>query len=134
LHAAAPVILPQKSIFDLGINAMEPLLGPISSFLISSEFFFQVRDPIFGGAQLMRKLLRHIQRVSAVFLGDTSRLFDQLQNRMAGLIELIRIIRPGAFRSPRKWDYIRLRATTTDLTVHLTLPLDLGQSYRRLRF
>ena len=37
LHAAAPVILSQKSIFNLCVNAMEPLLGSVYSFLVNCE-------------------------------------------------------------------------------------------------
>jgi len=58
LHAAAPVILPQKSLFNLSVDAMEPLLGPVGSFLISSDLCFQLRNPIFRRPQLMRKILR----------------------------------------------------------------------------
>jgi predicted signal transduction protein with EAL and GGDEF domain len=34
LHAAAPVILPQKSLFNLRVDTMEPLLGPVGAHLI----------------------------------------------------------------------------------------------------
>jgi predicted signal transduction protein with EAL and GGDEF domain len=34
LHAAAPVILPQKSLFNLRVDTMAPLLGPVGAHLI----------------------------------------------------------------------------------------------------
>jgi hypothetical protein len=46
--SAAPVILPEKSIFNLRVDAMEPLLGPLGSVLISSDLRFQLRNPVFG--------------------------------------------------------------------------------------
>jgi hypothetical protein len=132
LHAAAPVILSQKSIFNLRVNAMEPLLGSVGSFLVNCELRLEHRDPIFGGAQLMRKLLRSIQRVSAVFFRNAGRSVEQLQNGLAGFVELI-----GAIRcfSSRKRDHIRLGVATTDLTMHRSaLPLDLHDHIRGRAF
>ena len=52
------------------------------------------------------------QRVPAILFRNASGLLDQLQNRFASLIELIRIFRRGAFGSPRKWDHIRFEVVT----------------------
>jgi len=57
----------------------------------------------------MRKPLRHLQGVSAILFRNAGSLLDQLQKRLAGLIELIRIFGRGAFGSPRKWNHIDSR-------------------------
>jgi hypothetical protein len=80
---------------------MEPLLGPVGSFLTSGKLCFQLRDPIFGRVQLMRKLLRHVERTSAVFFGNASRSVEQLKNRLTRLVELIGPSGRVAAGSPR---------------------------------
>jgi hypothetical protein len=109
LHGAALVILTQKSILNLSVDPMEPLLGPVGSFLTSGKLCFQLRDPIFGRVQLMRKLLNHVERTLAVFFGNASRSVQQLQDRLTRLVELIGPIRRVAAGSPR---------ITPDLTMH----------------
>src|SRR5215813_704986 len=77
----------------------------------------------------MRKLLRGIECVSAVFFRNASRSVEQLQNRLPCFVELIDSIGCGAFGTPRKRNYIRL--VTTDLTMHHSaLPTNLDPSYR----
>jgi hypothetical protein len=109
LHAATLVILTQKSILNLSVDPMEPLLGPVGSFLTSGKLRFQLRDPIFGRVQLMRKLLSHVERTLAVFFGNASRSVEQLKNRLTRLVELIGPSRRVATGSPR---------ITRDLTMH----------------
>jgi hypothetical protein len=65
--------LRKKSLFNLSIDAMEPLLGPLCSFLISGDLCLQLPDSIFGGMQLIRQLLSRLQCVSAVFFRNTGR-------------------------------------------------------------
>ena len=48
----------EGSDFNLRVDAMQPLLRPVGSLLISGEFRLKLRDPVFSRAQLMRKLLR----------------------------------------------------------------------------
>jgi hypothetical protein len=38
VHRTAGIALLKKSIFDLAVDAMEPLLGALGSLLISGEF------------------------------------------------------------------------------------------------
>jgi hypothetical protein len=109
LHAGAPVIPTQKSILNLSVDAMEPLLGPVGSFLTSGKLCFQLRDPIFGRVPLMRKLLRHVERMPAVFFGSASGSVEQLQDRLTRLVELIGPVRRVAAGSPR---------IAPDLTMH----------------
>jgi hypothetical protein len=70
---AAILTLPKKSIFDFDVNFVQPLLGSFGSLPIGLRFSFQLRNPILSRAQLMRKLLSHFQRVSAVVFGSVGR-------------------------------------------------------------
>ena len=72
----AVVTLSEKSIFNLRVNAMEPLLGTLGSFLISGNLRFQLRNPIFGCAQLIGKLLSHVQRATAVLFSNAGSLVN----------------------------------------------------------
>jgi hypothetical protein len=85
------ITLSEKSVLNLRVNAMEPLLGTLGSFLISGNLRFQLRNPIFGCAQLVRKPLRRLQRVSAVFFRNAGRFVQQLQDCLARFVELIGI-------------------------------------------
>jgi hypothetical protein len=109
LHAAATVILAQKSILNLCVDAMEPLLGPVGSFLTRGKLRFQLRDPIFGRVQLMRKLPRNVERISAVFIRNARRSMEHLQDRLTRIVELIGPTRHVAAGSLR---------ITPDLTMH----------------
>ena len=52
-HASPAVGLLKKSVFNLGVDAMQPLLRPVGFLAISIDFCFQLRDAIFGRSQLM---------------------------------------------------------------------------------
>ena len=45
-HAATAIPLPQKSIFDLRVNAMEPLLSSLGFLLIGGDFCLGVPDQV----------------------------------------------------------------------------------------
>ena len=94
----------QKSIFDLRVNSVQPLLGSIGPISVCVDFSFQFCDPLFGRAQLLRKLLSHFQRVSAVIFGDAGSFMEQLQDRLSRLVELVGIVR-NAFRIRLKSDH-----------------------------
>jgi hypothetical protein len=59
--------------------------------------------------------LRHVQRLPAVVLSNTSRSLYQLQDRVARFVELVAVC--IALGSTRKWDHIRL-VIAADLTMH----------------
>lgn len=121
---AAVINLPQKSIFDLRVNSVQPLLSSIGPISIGVNFSVQFCDPLFGGAQLLRKLLSHFERVSAVIFGNASRSMEQLQDLLSRLVELAGIV-SNAFRIRLKADQsVRLVAATVQLSRHSwTLPL-----------
>ena len=114
----AVVNLPQKSIFDLRVNSVQPLLGSISPISVCVDFSLQFRDPLFSRAQLLRKLLSHFQRVSAVVFGNASSFMEQLQDRLSRLVELVGIVR-NALRSRLEADHrIHLVTATVQLSSH----------------
>jgi hypothetical protein len=85
--------LRKKSLFNFSIDAMEPLLGALCSFLISGDLCLQLPDSIFGGMQLIRQLLSRLQCVSAVFFRNTGRSVQHLQDRLTCFVELISVLR-----------------------------------------
>ena len=52
-HAPLTVALPKKSVLNLRVDAMQPLLRAIRLFSITIEFCFQLREAIFGPSQLI---------------------------------------------------------------------------------
>ena len=60
------------------------------------NFGLKLLDPVLGSAKLMGQLLRSVHGLPIVALGNFRRFSDKLQNRLAGLIELIVIM----FRLP----------------------------------
>jgi hypothetical protein len=81
------VALLKKSVFNLRVDAMEPMLGALDPLLISGDLCFQLRDPIFGCPQLVRQILRRLKRVSAVLFRNASRSVEHLQDRLACFVE-----------------------------------------------
>ena len=53
-HPTMGFSLRKKWVFNLSIDAMEPLLGPLCSFLISGDLCLQLPNSSFGGTQLIR--------------------------------------------------------------------------------
>ena len=53
-HASPSVVLPKKSLFDLRIDAMKPLLRAVGSFPIRGDFCFSLGNAIFSRAQFIR--------------------------------------------------------------------------------
>jgi hypothetical protein len=92
IHCAAAAALLKKPVFNLRIYAMEPLLSLLGSFLMCGDLCLQLRDPIFGGTQSIRELLRYVHRTPAVFLGNTSRFVQKLKDGLAGLVEFTVVV------------------------------------------
>ena len=55
--ATTTTILPQKSILNLSVDFVQPLLGAVGFVLIICNLSLEFRDPIFGRPKLMGKLL-----------------------------------------------------------------------------
>jgi hypothetical protein len=72
---AAPtlaLISAHEALLYLRVDPVQPLLSALRLFLIGCDLGFELRDPILGCAQLMRKSLGCFDRVSAVILRDSS--------------------------------------------------------------
>ncbi len=96
---------PDEPILDLGVDLMEPLFRTVGSFLMKPNFGLQFGNPIFGRAKLMRKSLRHIERMLAVRLSHSSGFVKQPQNRLPSRVSLVRVICTATSRRWRERDY-----------------------------
>ena len=85
---------------------MEPLLGTIGSFPRCAELGLQLGNLGFGGPQLIRKLLRHAERLATIFVGYAGGLRDQLQDGLTCFVELIVCARSGAIARSRERDNV----------------------------
>jgi hypothetical protein len=92
-HALAAVVLSQKSVLDLRVDFVEPLLRAIGPLSMSANLSFQLRDPIFGRAKLVGKFLSHLEGMLTVCFGHASGLVKQFQNGLPSFVELIGVIR-----------------------------------------
>ena len=98
---------PQKSILNLSVDFVKPLLGTLGLLPVCFDLGLEFGNPIFGRAELVRKLLRHINCVSAVLLSDIGSLVQKLEDRLPSLVELrIVVVSPTLGRS-RKLNYFR---------------------------
>ena len=59
----------QEALLDLCVDSVHPLFRALGLLLRCRYFGLQVRNPILGGAQLIRKPLRRLDRVSAFSSG-----------------------------------------------------------------
>jgi hypothetical protein len=99
--SAAALCLSEKAVLDLGVDLMKPLLRAIGSLLLRSDVRFQLCNSILGCAQLMQQLLRHLNRVPAVLLGNIGRPIQKLQDCLTGFIELVVIALRALSGSPQ---------------------------------
>ena len=106
--SALILLLPEKSLLDLGEDFVEPLFGAISSLLVISYVRLQLRDSVFGGTKFLRKLLSKYEGLLTVRLGDTRRLMQQAQDAAAGAIKFIALVWRRTFCGWDKLDH-RLR-------------------------
>jgi hypothetical protein len=90
--SATTVILIEKSILNLSVDLMQPLLGTLGLLSICFHLILELRNAILGRAELMRKPLRRVDGMSAVLLGIVSGFVQKLQDRLAGFIELTAIV------------------------------------------
>ena len=100
-HSSVTVVLPQKSILDFRVDLVQPLLRTVGFVLINPNLSFQFRNPIFGRAKLIRKLLRHLKSMMTVCFGHAGGLVKQSQNGVPCFIELITIVGNRVFRRKR---------------------------------
>src|SRR5271155_6102027 len=104
---------------------MEPLFGALGPLLVSLGVGLQLRDPTFGRAKFMGKLLGHIERLLAIRFGHSGRLVKQPHDGLPSVVKLGCFIRTGVLRRMTKRDYgLRLVCVcliATRLITHDTL-------------
>ena len=103
-RAATIVSLPKKSILNLSVDAMEPLLCALGSLPVRRHFGLKLGNPIFGRPKLVRKPLRRIDCMSAVLLSDIRSFIQELKDRLAGFVDLSVVVGRALSRS-RKWNH-----------------------------
>ena len=97
------LLLPEKSLLDLGENLVQPLLGAIRSLLVISYVRFQLCDPVFGRTKFLREFLRKFDGVLTVRLGYTGGLVQQTQDTSAGAIQFIALFGATPFAAGANW-------------------------------
>jgi hypothetical protein len=106
----------QKSILNFTVDPEQPLFGAFGPFLIRLPLGLELRNSCFGGVQLMRKLLRRVERMLVVGFGEVRRVVQNAQDRLSRSIELIA---GGVFESRCEWyDSVRFRIGTIGLSTH----------------
>jgi hypothetical protein len=90
-------LLPQKPVLNLRVHPMKPLFSAIAFFLIKLNLALHFRDTIFGGAELVGKLLRHLKGLLTICFSHTGGFMKQFQNGLSGSVELISVIGSGVF-------------------------------------
>jgi hypothetical protein len=94
--AAALFPLSQEALFNFCVHLVEPLFRTLGSIAIRLCFSLQLGNAVLGRAQLVRELLRHLERVSAILLRHPSRLVQQTKDRLPRFVELITAVGAGA--------------------------------------
>src|SRR5262249_29278347 len=82
-------LLAQETTFYLCIDPVQPPLGKVGLLLVRRDLGLKLLDPVFSSVKLMRQLLRFVHCLPSVALGNVRGPSDKLQDRLAGLIELI---------------------------------------------
>jgi hypothetical protein len=101
---AAIIILSEKSIFNLRVDLVKPLFRALGLLPTCFNFGFELRYAVLRSPQLLRKLSRRIDCMSAVFLGDISSFAQKLEDCLTGLIEL-RVVVSLALSRSCKWNH-----------------------------
>ena len=122
LWRAAPIVaLPEKSIFNFRVDAMEPLLCALALLPVRRHFGLKLGNPILGRSKLVRQLLSHIESMLTICFGHAGGLMKQSKNCLPCFVDLIDTIRSRAPRSRCKRND-KLQIVATRLTTHFTLP------------
>jgi hypothetical protein len=82
----------QKAALDFGVDLVQPLLCAISLLLIGGDLGFKIGHALFRCAKLLRKLLRGIDSMPAILISDIRSFVKELQNRVAGRINLAAVV------------------------------------------
>ena len=98
-------LLARETTFYLCIDPVQPPLGMVGLLLARCDLGLKLLDPVFSSVKLMRQLLRFVYFLPSVALGNVRRPSDKLQDRLAGLIQLIAAASRISIRS-NEWSHI----------------------------
>jgi hypothetical protein len=79
----------EKPLFDLRVNALEPLLGALRPLSVGLDFRLELSDAILRNAELARERLRLIKRMPIVFFDDDGSFVQQTQDGLPGVVKVI---------------------------------------------
>jgi hypothetical protein len=99
-RSASTIVLPEKTLLNLSVDRVEPLLSALGFLLIHADLSLKFGDPILGSSKLVGNLLGHVDSMLTICFGNTSRFVKQFQYHLACFIELID---PISTRAPRGW-------------------------------
>jgi hypothetical protein len=100
LRTSARVLVPiQKTVLDLRIDFIEPLLGALGLLPVCFNLGLKLSYAILSSPKMVGKPLRRIDRMSAVLLGTISSFVQKLEDRMTGSVELSVVVSRTLSRS-----------------------------------
>jgi hypothetical protein len=105
-RVATILALPEKSILDLRVNLVKPLLGTLSLLSVCFNLGFEFCNAILSISKLLRKPLRHIHGVSAILLSNIGGFVQKLEDRLTGFVELSVVVVSAALSRPCKLNYL----------------------------
>jgi hypothetical protein len=82
-------ILAQKTILDLIVDFVQPLLCAFGLLPVRFGLGLEIGNALFGCSELVRKLLRSVDCMSAILLGYIGGSVEKLEDRLTRLIELM---------------------------------------------
>ena len=90
---------PEKSILNLRVDFVKPLLGALCLLPVCFNLGLKLSYAILSSPKLMGKPLRRIDRMSAVLLGNISSFVQKLEDRLTGSVELSVVVSRTLSRS-----------------------------------
>jgi hypothetical protein len=72
--------LSHEALFNFRVHLVEPLFRTLGPIAIRLDLSLELGHAVLGRAQLVREFLRHLQRVSAVFLSHAGRFVQQTKD------------------------------------------------------
>jgi hypothetical protein len=94
----------EKSLLYLYRNLIEPFFRAIGPVQIVPSICLKDFYPLFGFAELERKLVSNSKRVLTIFFGHAGRAMQQAQNGSPGIVQGIGLVGNRVSCRRRKWD------------------------------
>jgi hypothetical protein len=81
---ASARVLPWKAILDLSVDFVQPLLCAFGLLPVCFGLGLEIGNALLSCSELVRKLRRSVDRMSAILLGDIGGSVEKLENRIGG--------------------------------------------------